>query len=203
MTRALASVALFLAILAPPPASAKVAWRSCAEAGAPVSLSDVAFSPDPVLPGQRAAFDVSANAATKLTSGRVTVAITIGTIVVAKDTLDLCDLTACPAPPGPLTISYDRVIPGFVAQAGGRWAGDGRTSDVGYEIAPEIRGDLRHVRGALAAARAAAHQDLRGTPAICQTGACRETAGTASGNIPERLKSTVANPCRPVREANL
>jgi hypothetical protein len=114
MTRALASVALFLAILAPPPAFAKVAWRSCAEAGAPVSLSDVAFSPDPVLPGQRATFDVSANAATTLTSGRVTVAITIGTIVVATDALDLCDLTACPAPPGPLTVSYDRAIPGFV-----------------------------------------------------------------------------------------
>ncbi len=49
---------------------------------------------------------------------------------------------------------FHRVIAGFVAQGGGKWVGEtGLTSDVGYEIAPEIRGDLRHVRGALAAAR--------------------------------------------------
>jgi cyclophilin family peptidyl-prolyl cis-trans isomerase len=49
---------------------------------------------------------------------------------------------------------FHRVIPDFVAQGGGRWVeGSDRTSDVGYELAPEIRTDTRHVRGAVAAAR--------------------------------------------------
>lgn len=50
---------------------------------------------------------------------------------------------------------FHRVISGFVAQGGGKWAGDeGRTTDVGYEVPAEIRPELRHVRGSLAAARA-------------------------------------------------
>ena len=48
---------------------------------------------------------------------------------------------------------FPRVIPGFVAQGGGHWTADGRTRDVGYTLPPEIRGSLRHVRGAVAAAR--------------------------------------------------
>lgn len=49
---------------------------------------------------------------------------------------------------------FHRVLPGFMAQGGGRWAEDGAgTVDVGYTLPAELRSDLRHVRGTVAAAR--------------------------------------------------
>ena len=48
---------------------------------------------------------------------------------------------------------FHRVIPGFVAQGGGKYDAEGRLTDVGYTIPAEIDGRLRHVRGAVAAAR--------------------------------------------------
>jgi len=48
---------------------------------------------------------------------------------------------------------FHRVIEGFMAQGGGKWAPGGGTRDAGYTLAPEIDRSLRHVRGTVAAAR--------------------------------------------------
>lgn len=48
---------------------------------------------------------------------------------------------------------FHRAIEDFMAQAGGHWADDGTTTDVGYTLPAEIDPRLRHVRGTVAAAR--------------------------------------------------
>jgi len=105
-----------LAACAPLPSSATT-WKSCGDGSEPITVHDVKLTPDPVVGGNDASFNVAASVVSgaPIAAGSITVDIKYAGAEIAHEHVDLCDTTTCPLPAeGPIAITYTKNIPPFI-----------------------------------------------------------------------------------------
>eukprot|EP00257_Ricinus_communis_P014963 XP_015572769.1 putative phosphatidylglycerol/phosphatidylinositol transfer protein DDB_G0282179 isoform X1 [Ricinus communis] len=78
-----------------------------------VKVKRVDISPDPVLSGNPATFNISASTGQQIAGGKVVIAVSFFSVPVHAETRDLCEEMSCPIAPGSFVLSHTQTLPGF------------------------------------------------------------------------------------------
>ncbi|XP_031400683.1 putative phosphatidylglycerol/phosphatidylinositol transfer protein DDB_G0282179 [Punica granatum] len=78
-----------------------------------VKVNDVRISPNPVIAGKPASFDISASAGRALSGGKVVIHVIYFGIQVHTETHDICDEVSCPISMGDFVLSHTETLPVF------------------------------------------------------------------------------------------
>ncbi|CAA7048549.1 unnamed protein product [Microthlaspi erraticum] len=101
---------LFLSIFLLPTLRA-TSFHYCDKKLDPVKVKGVAISPDPVVSGKVATFNISGSTAEEISGGKVVISVSLFGIHIHSETHDLCDETACPISPGTFVLSHSQTLP--------------------------------------------------------------------------------------------
>ncbi|KAK1586523.1 hypothetical protein Q3G72_003417 [Acer saccharum] len=77
----------------------------------PVKVQEVEISPDPVVSGNPATFNISASTVQALSGGKVVIDVSYFGVHVHKETHDLCEETSCPISSGNFVLSHTQSLP--------------------------------------------------------------------------------------------
>ncbi|XP_058004543.1 uncharacterized protein LOC110658932 isoform X2 [Hevea brasiliensis] len=78
-----------------------------------VKIHGVEISPDPVVPGNPATFNISASTAKSISGGKVDIYVSYFSVLVHKETHDLCEEISCPVKVGNFLLSHTQTLSGF------------------------------------------------------------------------------------------
>ncbi|GFH26174.1 ML domain-containing protein [Haematococcus lacustris] len=88
-----------------------MSWRPCSDSEGPIAVSDVTLTPDPPVIGSPATFAVHGSSSLAVPAGAVEIQVSFSGIQIYSESQDLCSKTACPVPPGPVTINIVEDLP--------------------------------------------------------------------------------------------
>ncbi|KAJ9525874.1 hypothetical protein QJQ45_009250 [Haematococcus lacustris] len=77
----------------------------------PIAVSDVTLTPDPPVIGCVKTFQLIAGHQCNIPAGAVEIQVSFSGIQIYSESQDLCSKTACPVPPGPVTINIVEDLP--------------------------------------------------------------------------------------------
>uniref|UniRef100_A0A1J3FK47 Putative phosphatidylglycerol/phosphatidylinositol transfer protein n=1 Tax=Noccaea caerulescens TaxID=107243 RepID=A0A1J3FK47_NOCCA len=101
---------LFLSLFLLPTLRA-TSFHYCDKKLDPVKVKGVEISPDPVVSGQAATFNISGSTGEEISGGKVVISVSYFGIHVHTETHDLGDETACPVAPGSFVLSHSQTLP--------------------------------------------------------------------------------------------
>ncbi|XP_057954337.1 uncharacterized protein LOC131148566 [Malania oleifera] len=78
-----------------------------------VKVQDIEISPNPVVAGQPATFNLSASTGESISGGRLVIQVSYVGIHVRTEKHNLCEETSCPISAGDFVISHTQNLPGF------------------------------------------------------------------------------------------
>ncbi|XP_050234971.1 uncharacterized protein LOC126683175 [Mercurialis annua] len=78
-----------------------------------IKVQGVDISPDPVLPGKPATFNISASTSQSVAGGKVEIAVSFFSVHVHSETRDLCEDIPCPIAAGSFVLSHSQTLPVF------------------------------------------------------------------------------------------
>uniref|UniRef100_A0A2P2JV73 Putative phosphatidylglycerol/phosphatidylinositol transfer protein DDB_G0282179 isoform X2 n=1 Tax=Rhizophora mucronata TaxID=61149 RepID=A0A2P2JV73_RHIMU len=83
------------------------------EANYAVKVYGVDISPNPVVTGEPATFNISGSTGQTLSGGKVVIDVSYFSIHVHRETHDLCDEICCPVAVGSFVLSHTQRLPGY------------------------------------------------------------------------------------------
>ncbi|KAM7276900.1 hypothetical protein ACFE04_018766 [Oxalis oulophora] len=78
-----------------------------------VKVHGVDISPNPVVRGQPATFNIRATSGKNLSGGKVLIDVSYFGVHVHTETRDLCEDSSCPIAAGEFVLSHSQTLPGF------------------------------------------------------------------------------------------
>lgn len=78
-----------------------------------VKILGVEISPDPVVAGKPATFNISASTGKSISGGKLDIYVYFFSVIVHKETHDLCEKISCPVEVGSFFLSHTQTLPGF------------------------------------------------------------------------------------------
>ncbi|CAN8255145.1 unnamed protein product [Cochlearia groenlandica] len=102
---------LFLLPVSSSSSSLATSFHYCDKRLDPVKVKGVAISPNPVMSGQAATFNISGSTAEYISGGEVVIQVSLFGIRIHTETHDLCEETSCPISPGNFVLSHSQTLP--------------------------------------------------------------------------------------------
>ncbi|WOL07919.1 phosphatidylglycerol/phosphatidylinositol transfer protein [Canna indica] len=107
-----AATALLLLLLSPPASAVNVEY--CKKgADYPVKVSGIEITPYPIVRGEPATFNISANTGDELSEGKLIIDVKYFWFHVYQETHDLCKETSCPVLVGDFVLSHQQTLPSY------------------------------------------------------------------------------------------
>ncbi|KAJ4971417.1 hypothetical protein NE237_004516 [Protea cynaroides] len=78
-----------------------------------VKVAEVEMSPDPVVRGQPATFNLIASSGVPISTGKLVIDVSYFGVPIHKEIHDLCEETTCPVSVGDFVLSHTELLPGF------------------------------------------------------------------------------------------